>query len=65
MKDCRREWRIVSKRGGLLDRVEDCTLEAQSAGGPLVLYIGWMTVCKIVAFSIMNSIVNSTVIRLL
>ncbi len=38
-EDCRKEWRIVSKRGGLLDRVEDCTLEARSAGGPLVTII--------------------------
>ncbi len=24
MEDCRIEWRIVGKSGGLLDRVEDC-----------------------------------------
>ncbi len=35
-EDCWNKLRIVGDSGGLLGKVEDCTLEARSAGGPLV-----------------------------
>ncbi len=38
VEDYRKKWKIVGTSGGLLGKVEDCTLEAQRAGGPLVVY---------------------------